>query len=226
LDLSKNVKAFVSWSGGKDSCLALYHAGKDVKPVCLLNMITKDAKRSMTHGLSSEMLQLQAECLGLPLIQQSTTWNTYALNFKLAASKLKEQGVEIGIFGDIDLEEHRIWIEKVCSDIGVIPKFPLWRKDRKGLLEELISCGFEAMIVSLDIRLLEKDYLGRVLDHSFIEYVSRLAIDINGENGEYHTFILDGPIFNKKIRVLDGRIITENNRGLYKIMKYTVEEKS
>jgi Predicted ATPases of PP-loop superfamily len=108
------LKCFVSWSGGKDSCLSCYKA-KDVEILYLLNMVTIDAKRSMTHGINSEILHAQSECMDIPIIQKRTTWNTYEQNFNDILNELKKKGVGAGIFGDIDLQEHRNWIKEFAA---------------------------------------------------------------------------------------------------------------
>lgn len=224
MKLSKKAKAFVSWSGGKDCCLAM-HKARDAEPLVLLNMATEDAGRSMTHGLSSTALRLQSDCIGLPLIQQTTTWNTYERNFKDVAGRLKKEGIEAGIFGDIDLEEHRTWIERVCADIGIEPIFPLWHKDRSSLLEELISSGFKAIVVTAKMDMISEKYLGRPVDPSFVEYVKEIAIDINGENGEYHTFVIDGPLFKKKIEIAKGQIIYKDGYMFYDMVELITKKK-
>ena len=125
-------KVFVSWSGGKDSSLA-FHKAKlaGLTPSYLLNMITQDGSRSRTHGLAREVLSLQAEAIGIPLIQRKTSWESYEDNFKKTVLQLKERGIEGGVFGDIDLDEHRAWVERTCKEIGLRPYLPLWGKEQK-----------------------------------------------------------------------------------------------
>ena len=120
-------QVFASWSGGKDSCFACYRAvssGLEVRR--LLNMITEDGKRSWTHGLSSEVLQIQAQAIGIPLVQRRTTWANYETDFKDALLAFKSEGISGGVFGDIDLEEHRRWNERMCQQAGITPHLPLW----------------------------------------------------------------------------------------------------
>ena len=159
------------------------------------------------------------------MIQQTTTWNTYERNFKDVAGRLKKEGIEAGIFGDIDLEEHRTWIERVCADIGIEPIFPLWQKDRSSLLEELISSGFKAIVVTAKMDMISERYLGRPVDSSFVEYVKEIAIDINGENGEYHTFVIDGPLFKKKIEIAKGQIIYKDGYMFYDMVELIAKKK-
>jgi len=211
------MRAFVSWSGGKDSCLSYFKAAG---VSCLLNMVTTDAKASMTHGLSSDLLHLQAECIGMPLIQKTATWQTYEENFKEAVESIKKSfGIDAGIFGDIWIEEHRDWVERVCDSLGITPILPLWGRDGYEILKEFVDLGFKAIVVAADTKL--EGYLGRYTDYQFIDSIAHIDIDPCGEKGEYHTFVTaDGPIFKKRI-ALEG--IKEAKS--FRITKACAEEK-
>ena len=118
-------KAFVSWSGGKDCCQAAYRAVQQgFQITCLLNMVTNDKRRSCSHGLSTQWIRLQAEAMGLPLLQQATTSANYETIYSLTLKKLKSEGINYGVFGDIDFEPHREWITKVCASAGIMPILP------------------------------------------------------------------------------------------------------
>ena len=120
-------QVFTSWSGGKDSCFACYKAVQQgLKVRYLINMITEDGQRSWTHGLSSELLQMQAQAIGIPLVQRRSTMATYESDFGGVILALKEDGVRGGVFGDIDLEEHRQWVERLCQQVDITPYLPLW----------------------------------------------------------------------------------------------------
>ncbi|NLT28431.1 MAG: diphthine--ammonia ligase, partial [Dehalococcoidales bacterium] len=187
-------KAFVSWSGGKDCCLACFKAmndGLDVR--FLLNMATEDGMRSRSHGLSKEVLEMQAQAIDLPLIQRMTSWNDYEQEFSKVLLELKEQGVTDGIFGDIDLDEHRLWVERVCQEYGITPHLPLWAQDQSALLREFIDSGFKALIVAVDASVMGEEWLGRVVDANLVVDLEKAGnITPCGEAGEYHTLVIGG----------------------------------
>ncbi|MFH1904206.1 MAG: diphthine--ammonia ligase [bacterium] len=208
------MKAFVSWSGGKDSCLSCYEAAqsKDIEVSYLLNMVSEDGKSSRSHGISSDLLRLQAEAIGIPIIQKAVG-KSYEEEFKKAITVLKDRDVQAGVFGDIDVQEHRGWIERVCKELQIKPLFPLWKRKRKKIMEEFIETGFKAIIVATNSEFLGEGWLGRRLDKEVVKDIERLGnMDICGENGEYHTFVYDGPIFRKQVRFVKGKkILREKN---------------
>ena len=121
------MKVFASWSGGKDGCLALYRAvvsGLDAR--YLANTVSEDGQRSRSHGISADVLRAQSEAIGIPIVQQRTTGETYETEFIKMLRTFKQEGIEGGIFGDIDFNPHREWIERVCQEAGIIPHLPLW----------------------------------------------------------------------------------------------------
>ncbi|MFN3966607.1 MAG: diphthine--ammonia ligase [Endomicrobiia bacterium] len=207
------MKAFVCWSGGKESCLSLYRALKKYSgrlQFCyLVNMISEDGKHSRAHGISSKLLKLQADSIRIPIIQRKTTWKNYEKEFKKVILELKKENVSYGIFGDIDLQEHRDWVEMVCKEIGIEPILPLWKEERENLLKEFIQVGFKAIVVATDAQFLGEVWLGRQIDSKFIEDLKLIGnIDLCGEKGEYHTFVYDGPIFKKSVEfVIDKKVL-------------------
>jgi len=203
---NQNSPFFCSWSGGKDSCLALYRAIKEGgRPRLLLTMLTEGGERSRSHGLHITVIENQAEALGIPLITRSATWNDYEREFISALCELKKDGIESGVFGDIDIDDHRKWVERVCSSASIKPYLPLWEKARRGLLEELLEAGFTITIVAVQDGVLDKRFLGKVLNASVIEEIEREGIDASGEEGEYHTVVTDGPIFSHPIHLEIGK---------------------
>ena len=197
---------FCSWSGGKDSCLALYHALQEGgRPRFLLTMLTEGGERSRSHGLHITIIEKQAEALGIPLITRSATWNDYEREFISALRELKKDGIEMGVFGDIDMDDHRKWVERVCSSVALQSHLPLWKKARRDLLEELLEAGFTATIVAVQDGVLDKQFLGKILNESVIEEIGREGIDASGEGGEYHTVVTAGPIFSKPIHLEIGK---------------------
>ena len=141
-------QVFVSWSGGKDSCFACYQAALNgLKPGYLLNMVNVDAKQSWFHGLSPALMQMQSQAIGIPLVQRRTTMADYETDFKDAVLALKKEGVSGGVFGDIDLAEHREWVERICQQVGVTPHLPLWGLPQEKILSDFIGLGFEAVVL-------------------------------------------------------------------------------
>jgi len=196
------VKVFSSWSGGKECALATHKVisqGHEV--LSLLNFISEDGERSRSHGIKSSVLALQAEAIGIPLIQIKTSWENYEENFKKVVMELKDEGIEGGVFGAMDLEENQEWVERVCSEVGIKAFLPLWGIRSEELIEEFLKLKFEAMVVATR---LEENLLGKVLDKALIRQISKLGSHPCGENGEYHTFVTDGPIFRKALKITRG----------------------
>lgn len=201
------MKAFVSWSGGKETSLACYRA-KDLgnfEIKYLLNMVSEDGSRSRSHGIGSALLRAQAEAMGIPIFQRKTSWETYEEEFKKAVSEFKKEDIQAGVFGDIDFQEHRDWVERICRETGITPVLPLWKEEREKLLEEFIQAGFKAVVVATDARVLGEEWLGRGINREFMEDLKTLEnVDLCGEKGEYHTFVYDGPIFKKAVEFIVG----------------------
>ncbi len=221
------MKAFVSWSGGKETSLACYRAmqDQDIKVAYLLNMVSEDGRHSRSHGVSSALLRTQADAMGIPIIQRKTTWENYEGVFKKAVSELKKEGIKIGIFGDIDLREHRDWIERVCGETDIQPLLPLWGKDRERLLKEFIRTGFEALVVAAKADLLGREWLGRRIDEEFIKDLKKLGnVDLCGEKGEYHTLAIYGPLFKKRIEITKSKKVLKKNHWFLEILKWKLKE--
>jgi uncharacterized protein (TIGR00290 family) len=205
---------FSSWSGGKDSCLALYHAIQhDGIPKALLTMMTEGKERSRSHGLPITVLKNQATSLEIPLVLSNSSWADYEETFLTAAREFKKEGVEYGVFGDIDLEPHLEWVERICASVSIQVCEPLWKRDRSELLEEFLSLGFKAMIIAVKQGTLDNNFLGKPLDHHVISDMKEAGIDASGENGEYHTVVIDGPIFSSPIHLEKGRQVIMNGYG-------------
>lgn len=191
----------------------------------LLNMTSEDGFHSRTHGIDASWLTLQSEAMGLSLIQKATTWNSYEKTFKDALREIKKNGGETLVFGDIDLIQHRQWVEKVCFEEDIIPILPLWQKERENLLNLFIESGFRAIITATDARYLGEEWLGREIDKSFIKDVKLLDnIDLCGEKGEYHTFVYDGPIFKKPIQFSYGNNILRDNNLLLHLINVNYQD--
>ncbi len=214
------LKAFVSWSGGKETSLSCYRVmqKQGVKVVCLLNMISEDGKHSRSHGISPKLLQAQAEAIRIPIIQRKTTWASYEEEFKKALLDFKKEGIQAGVFGDIDLQEHRDWVERVCKEIDIRPILPLWKREREELLKEFIQGGFKAIVVATNAEFLGEKWLNREINKEFIEELKALGnIDLCGERGEYHTFVYDGPIFKKPVEFIVGGKVLKDKQWLLEL---------
>ena len=203
---------FSSWSGGKDSCLALYKAiQQGGRPRCLLTMFEGDGSRSKSHGLPLGVIEAQAKALSIPSLVGSASWGEYEEVFLARLADLKEQGLNDGVFGDIDLVPHRQWVEKVCGKHGVTPHLPLWQRGRRELLGDFIDSGFVAVIVVVKDDRLDASFLGRQLDWQTVSDLENAGVDACGEEGEYHTVVSGGPIFSNDLNVKYGDVV--HNEG-------------
>lgn len=191
---------FTSWSGGKDSCLALHRAvvAGGVQS-CLFTMMGEDGTRSHSHGLPLSVLQAQAVALAIPLLTRAASWSTYEESFRGGLQEIKSKGINLGVFGDIDLQEHKEWVERVCNAESISAWEPLWLGDRQSLLTEFINLGYEAMVVAVKDGVLDPALLGRTLDKQLISEFTKAGIDASGECGEYHTVVVNGPMFSHRI---------------------------
>ncbi|MDD5510216.1 MAG: diphthine--ammonia ligase [Dehalococcoidales bacterium] len=221
---------FTSWSGGKDCCLACYRAiagGHKVR--CLLNMVSEGGKRSYSHGLSPRVLEAQSQAIGIPLIQQQAKRENYEAEFKRVLLSLKDKGVSGGVFGDIDLDEHRRWIERVCADVAITPHLPLWGEEQGKLLEELIGLGFTAVVVAAKAELFGREWLGQTVDRDFLDHLEVLndtkEVTPCGEAGEYHTLVIDGPLFRKRLKILRSRRVLREGRWFLSILEVGLGDK-
>ena len=191
---------FASWSGGKDSCLALYRviqAGG--KPDRLFTMLVENGDRSHSHGLDKAVLSAQAAALGVPITFRAASWEGYEAAFLNGLYEMRNTGTVAGVFGDIDLAEHLEWVKRVCASAGMAPWEPLWGTKRRRLLAEFVAAGFSATVIAIKGDVLHSGFLGRKLDMALVEEFEALGIDASGELGEYHTVVTDGPIFSAPI---------------------------
>lgn len=208
-------KFVCSWSGGKDSCLALCRAMKFGTPVKLFTMLDETGDRSRSHALPPALLRRQAEALGLPHEYRLATWGDYEAEFISAMKEFRREGIEAAVFGDIDLEPHGRWEEMVCREAGLAVGLPLWQEDRRALAEEFIGLGFKAVIVTINEKMLDLRFLGREYTRGLLEELEREGVDLCGENGEFHTAVLDGPLFSKPIEVKMGETVKRDGYGFY-----------
>lgn len=204
----ENLLAISSWSGGKDSCLACYKAlNSGYKIKYLLNFISREYKRCCFHGIEAELLKLQAKSIGIPLIQKevSPDMKKYEEEFKEAVNELKARGIKKMVFGDIYLIDHLNWVERVCKDLEIQPLEPLWNIPPYEITEEFINMGFESIIVSCKSDILGREFIGRLIDKDLLDELKKKNICPSGENGEFHTFVIDGPIFKNRIEITESK---------------------
>ncbi len=212
----KNISAISSWSGGKDSCLACYKAmqiGYEIK--YLVNFISREYKRCCFHGVEAALIELQAQLIGIPLIQHEVTadMQEYEKEFKSAVSNINN--IDSMIFGDIYLDEHKNWVDRVCAEIGIKAVEPLWNKDTSDLLNEFIDLGFKTIVVSAQADKFDKSIVGREVDKKFIAEMKQKNICPCGENGEFHTLVIDGPIFKNSIKIVEAEPILKEGFWKY-----------
>lgn len=196
------MRAAVSWSGGKESCLALHKVLQSGVNVSLLVTFVSNG-RCISHGLRSELIIAQSEAIDIPLTQKEVTWETYGKGFRETLMELKETGIGALVLGDIsEIPAHEGWVDHVCGEVNVKPIKPLWHMKPLKVLEDFVREGFEAIVVKARADLLDENWLGRKIDKSFIKDISQLK-DINpcGELGEYHTFVYDGPLFKRSVKI-------------------------
>ena len=205
-------KAIFNWSSGKDSALALYKVlqNSEFEITCLLTSISQEFQRISMHGVRVELLEQQAKSLGIPLeimqIPEIPTMEAYENVMNETLTKLKNKGVTHSIFGDILLEDLRKYREDQLDKIGFEAVFPLWQIPTTDLIQEFIALGFKTIVVCVNERFLDKSFVGRIIDQDFINDLPE-NVDLCGENGEFHTFTFDGPIFSKPIDFEIGEIV-------------------
>jgi len=159
-------------------------------------MLTEDGERSGSHGLPVDLIKAQSEALGIPLVVRESSWSDYEDNFLSVIRRFKKEGIECGVFGDIDLDAHLEWVERVCSIEAIRPYEPLWKEARQDILNEFLALGFEATVIATRQGILDSSFLGRTLDLQVIADMVEAGIDASGEEGEYHTVVTDGPVFS------------------------------
>lgn len=196
------IASIFNWSGGKDSCLALHYILQnphfDVR--YLLTTVNEAYNRVSMHGVRESLLIQQANSLGIPLYQvrlpEMPDMATYEQEMNKHLTLLKNQGITHSIFGDLFLADLKAYRETKLAEIGIMAEFPLWERNTTAVLKEFISLGYQTIVVCAQQGL--EDFCGRVIDEHFIEDLPE-GIDPCGENGEFHTFVFDGPLFKKPL---------------------------
>jgi uncharacterized protein (TIGR00290 family) len=196
--------AAISWSGGKDSCLALLRAHADYNVIAMITMFAEDGERSRSHGLRPEIISAQARRLGLRSLVGRCSWDSYTSEFERLIGSAAALGVTHVIFGDIECDAHREWNERVCAQHGLVPVLPLWQQPTRTLAAEFIGGGGTAIIVTARAALLDETWLGRPLTLELVKELEGRGIDPCGENGEYHTLVTRTPLFDAPLVVCTG----------------------
>ena len=210
-------KVLFSWSGGKDSAMALYELqmAHSYEISALLTVVTEDYDRISMHGVRRILLERQADSLGYPLekilISKNASNEEYESKMRNVLVKYRETGVSSVVFGDIFLEDVRRYREDRLAKIGMKGIFPLWKRDTTKLANTFINLGFKAIVTCVDSNVLDKRFVGRVYNKQFLRELPP-NVDPCGENGEFHSFVYDGPIFRRKISFVIGDIVLRDNR--------------
>lgn len=200
-----------TWSGGKDCSLALLEAkrmGHNV--IALLNMMHEDEKTSRSHGLPAAVLALQAQKMELPIVFVASTNAEYRVKFIEALRQLKATDqVEGVVYGDIDLDPHRDWQEEVCAEVDLAAIFPIWNKNRGQISEQIIKNGLRSIVVSCN-ESMGNQFLGVKYSADFVTEVEKIGVDCCGEEGEFHTLVVDGPHFKEPMHIENFAAKVEN----------------
>lgn len=206
-------KSFLHWSSGKDSALALYYAQKNTGVNSLLTTIDEAYQRVSMHGIPKQLLEKQVASLNMDLklveLKSDMSLSAYNRQMQDVYADMKASGYEQVIFGDILLEDLKAYRETELEKVGLKAHFPLWGKDTKAIMQEFIALGFKAIVVAVNASVLDKSWVGREIDASFLADLPS-DIDPAGENGEYHTFVYDGPIFQKPVDFKISDIVSKS----------------
>lgn len=209
--MTSHAHILCSWSGGKDSCFALIQALRQgYRPQVLLNVLNEEGRISRSHGIPAAILEAQAAAMQVPIHLISSSWQEYETKFVAALQALgKQYALTHAVFGDIDLQAHRDWEEKVCAQAGLTALLPLWQQNRKALVYQMLDAGIETMIVSCNTTMGER-FLGKMLTPELVAELESLGVDVCGENGEFHTLVLHCPLFSQSLKVLTGKKLLHN----------------
>jgi len=213
-------KKFVaSYSGGKDGVFAFYRAIQhDMIPLALITTFNTEQNRSWFHGIPETILENVAESIGIPIWLIKTSSEEYEENFEKTLHSAKMQGAEVCVFGDIDIDEHIKWCITRCENVGIEPMFPLYGHSRESVVNDFIDSGFTAYFTIIDTNKINEIFLGKQLTKEALREIKAQGADICGENGEYHTFVSNGPIFKKPVKFSFGEKIVVGNRIILPIV--------
>ncbi|WHY64915.1 diphthine--ammonia ligase [Neobacillus sp. SuZ13] len=224
-----NSRIALSWSGGKDCCMALDTLlSQGFEVVCLVTTVPKELGRTFGHGERTELIKLQGESLNIPVHFIECTYESYTSQFVKAVQYLKNQFNVKGIaYGDLYLDEHREWGEKVAAAADVEALYPLWMNKAEALqsLGRFVQSGYEAIVIRVRENVLDDSWLGRMVNENFLRDVQKTTICPMGEAGEYHTFVYDGPLFSKRIQLEQGEFIQLETTKKLEFKSYSLMER-
>lgn len=207
------AKTFLHWSSGKDSALTLYYLQQKQPVTKLLTTLSAETQRVSMHGVSKELLQAQEESLEIALQQvdlaADLSLKSYNDEMQKVYTSLLNEGYDTAAFGDILLEDLKTYRESELDKVGMKYEFPLWGRDTKAVMKDFISLGFKAVVVAVQANKLSKDWVGRLIDEHFLNDLPS-NVDWSGENGEYHTFVFDGPNFKTPIAYKIQEVVERN----------------
>jgi uncharacterized protein (TIGR00290 family) len=209
-------KILLAWSGGKDSCMTLYEMQKNhnCEIAALLTTITEGYNRISMHGVRAELVERQAECLGMPLhkvfIPKEATNDLYESRMEQALIQYKADSVSSVAFGDLFLEDVKSYRENNLARISMKGLFPLWKTDTRQLARNFVDVGFKAVVACVDSRVLDKSFVGKVIDDDFLRRLPA-QVDPCGENGEFHSFVFDGPLFSDSVSFAVGEVVLRDS---------------
>lgn len=220
------VKAIFNWSGGKDSAFCLYKviSEKNIRIESLLTTLSKDHQRISMHGVREELLDAQVQSIGIPVkkiwLTESADLLQYENQMEVALTGFKECGITHSVFGDLFLEDLKKYREEQLARLGFKAMFPLWNYNTRQLAKDFIDSGFKSIVVCVDEKKLDRSFAGRFFDESFI---SDLPADVDpcGENGEFHTFVLDGPVFKHPVAIQPGEIVYKKYNSQHEDLYHT-----
>jgi uncharacterized protein (TIGR00290 family) len=191
-----------------------------------MNFISREYQRVAFHGAPKELVSFQSQALGIPLLQRETTKDNYEAVFRKTLNELKEMNIHQLVRGDIFLIDLRDWVEDVCASEGIGVISPIWGAQGEDLLREFVGLGFKAILTSAQAGKLNANWVGRTIDEKFIEDLKSMPnVDLCGENGEFHTFVYDGPIFTQRIDITKTDKVFINGYWFLDIQEYKLVNK-
>lgn len=210
----RGKKFIASFSGGKDSSLGLYKAMEEGETMALIVMLEEDGNRSRAHGMSTELIRAQAQSIGLPVKTASAGWNDYEAAFVQLLSDAQSRGAEVLVTGDLDVPGHGSWHEKVTKKAGLKLAMPLKDMEPREVVDAFIKLGFQAIVIKVNLSLgMKKEDLGRRFTSEFVKEMESRGIDPCGEGGEFHTAVVDGPIFSQAVPVRQGDMFQDGDNA-------------
>ena len=221
----KKQKCVLSYSGGKDSTLALYHMLQTAEPVALIAMLEEQGQRSRSHGMDTDLIAAQAQALGLPIITAAASWQDYEAKFAEVLQSCQQQGIAVLATGDLDVPAVGSWHEQMAHAAGLELCMPLLQRSHQAVVDEFIALGFVAIVVTVNLSLgMRPEDLGRQFDREFVQELQARGIDVAGEGGEFHTTVIDGPIFSQPLNVRQGERVYHGEYGFLPLYVNTTTE--